>query len=148
VTLWRISDHPELDGAGGLVVPGRWHTQGWRVVNCSPNPATSLVEVLVHIEVDSGDLPDTLQYLEIEAAGGVSIENVEMDALGRNWRTNLEATRRAGDEWLRSGRTALFRVPSAIIPATWNFLLNLRHPESARVRVVRVHSHAINPRLL
>jgi len=56
VTLWRISDHPKLNGAGGLVVPGRWHTQGWRVAYCAPNPATSLVEVLVHIEVDSDDL--------------------------------------------------------------------------------------------
>jgi RES domain-containing protein len=92
-------------------------------VYCAPNPATSLVEVLVHIEVDSGDLPDMLQYLEIEAMDGVSTENVKMDALGRNWQT----TRRAGDEWLRSGRTALSRVPSAIVPATWNFLLNPHH---------------------
>ena len=69
-------------------------------------------------------------------------------ALGRAWRTDLEATRRAGDEWLRSGRTALFRVPSVIVPATWNVLMNPRHPESAQARIVRVHSYAIDPRLL
>lgn len=146
--FWRISDHTELDGAGGLLAPGRWHTQGWRVVYCAPNPATSLVEVLVHIEIDSEDRPDTLQYLEIEAPEDITTESVEMEALQRNWRMNVEATRRAGDEWLRSGRTALFRIPSVIVPATWNFLLNPRHAESAEVRVVRVHRHMVDPRLL
>ena len=67
MTLWRISGHRRLDGAGGLLAAGRWHTQGSRIVYCSPNPATALVEVLVHLEVEVSDLPDRLQYLEIEA---------------------------------------------------------------------------------
>lgn len=146
--LWRISVHPELDGTGGLLAPGRLHTQGSRVVYCAPNPATSLVEVLVHIEIESDDLPDPLQYREIEAPDDVSTENVDLDALGRNWQTDLEATRRAGDEWLRSGRTALFRVPSVIVPETWNVLINPRHREGAQVRILRVHRHGIDPRLL
>jgi RES domain-containing protein len=58
------------------------------------------------------------------------------------------ATRAAGDQWLSSGRTALLRVPSVIVPATWNVLLNPRHPESRQVRVIRVHLHTLDPRLL
>jgi putative toxin-antitoxin system antitoxin component (TIGR02293 family) len=58
VTLWRITGHRGLDGAGGLLAPGRWHTQGSRIAYCAPNPATALVEVLVHVEIDAGDLPD------------------------------------------------------------------------------------------
>ena len=103
---------------------------------CAPNPAISLVEALVHI--DSGDLPDPLQYPEVEAPDDIAAENVDVEALGR-WRTNQKATHRAGDEWLRSGRTALLRAPSVIVPATWNVLINPHHPESAQVRLVRVH---------
>jgi RES domain-containing protein len=123
VILWRVSNHSTLDGSGGLSAAGRWHTAGRRIVYCAPNPATARLEVLVHAKVDIG-------------------------ALGRAWRTDLEATRRAGDEWLRSGRTALFRVPSVIVPATWNVLMNPQHPESAQARIVRVHSYGIDPRLL
>ena len=148
MTLWRISDHPELDGAEGLLASGRWHTRGSRVVYCAPNPATSLVEVLVHIEIDSGDLPDPLRYLEIEAPDDISRETVNVDGLGRNWQANVEATRTAGDEWLRSGRTALFRVPSAIVPATWNVLIHPEHRQSTRIRTIRIHRHAIDPRLV
>jgi len=35
----------------------------------------------------------------------VAVEDVDTAALGRTWQTGLEATRLAGDEWLRSGRT-------------------------------------------
>jgi len=37
---------------------------------------------------------------------------------------------------------------SVIVPATWNVLMNPRHPESAQARIVRVHSYGIDPRLL
>jgi RES domain-containing protein len=122
--------------------------QGSRVVYCAPNPATSLVEVLVHFEADAEDLPDPLQYLEIEAPDPISVGTVTMGALGRNWQRNLEATRRAGEEWLRGCRTSLFRVPSAIVPATWNILINPQHADSVRIRIARVHAHRIDPRLL
>ena len=63
--------------------------------------------------------------------------------------TSLQA-RILGVRWthLDSSRTALLRVPSAIVPATWNILINPRHPESVQVRVVRTHSHGLDPRLL
>jgi RES domain-containing protein len=148
VTLWRISDHPKLDGIGGLMASGRWHTQGSLIVYCAPNPATSLVELLVHIEIDPDDLPKTVPYLEIEAPDDLSLETVDLTTLGRNWERNAPVTRHAGDEWLRSGRTALLRVPSAVVPATWNILINPRQPKSAAVRVVRTHRHGIDARLV
>ncbi|HWB85313.1 MAG TPA: RES family NAD+ phosphorylase [Bryobacteraceae bacterium] len=146
--LWRISNHPALDGAGGLRAAGRWHTRGQRVVYCAPNPAAALVEVLVHLEIDAADLPRSLRYLEIDGPDSASVETLDSRILGRNWPTNLATTRRAGDAWLRSGRTALLRVPSAIVPATWNVLINPLHRDSAAIRVVHIHDHAVDLRLL
>ena len=115
---------------------------------CAPNPATALVEILVHAEIEAGDLPDALQYLEIEAPDTISIETVDVDALGRHWQKNPVASRLAGDQWLHAGSAALLRVPPVIVPATWNVPISARHPESAAIRVVRVHSQGIDPRLL
>ena len=131
MTLWRISDQLELDGAGGLRASARWHTLGRCIVYCAPNPATALVEVLVHIELDAEELPDALQYLEIEAPDMIFTRTVDVDVLGRNWQTNEVTTRRAGDEWLHSGHTAQLPIPSVIVPATWNILVNPQHPETA-----------------
>jgi RES domain-containing protein len=148
VILWRLSGHRALDGSGGLRASARWHTLGRRIIYCAPNPATALVEVLVHAEIDAGDLPDPLQYLEIEAPDAISIKSVDMARLGRHWQRNELATRRAGDEWLRSGDTAVLRVPSVVVPATWNVLINPEHPESRKVRVTRAHKHSLDPRLV
>jgi RES domain-containing protein len=104
--------------------------------------------VEVHVEIEAADLPDPLQYLEIDAADTISTETVDVDALGRHWQKNQVATRRAGDQWLHPGSTAVLRVSSVVVPATWNVLVNPRHPESAQIRVVHVHSHGIDPRQL
>ena len=145
--LWRVSNHATLDGGGGLRAPGRWHTRGRRVVYAAPNPATALLEVLAHAEIDLEDIPAAFRYLEIAAPDSISVETVEESALASGWRGNSTATRRVGDEWLASGRTALLRVPSAIVPATWNVLINPQHAESAAIRIVRVQEQTVDARL-
>ena len=145
--LWRISEHATLDGVGGLRRSGRWHTGGQRVVYCAPNPATALLEVLVHTEIDVEDVPTQFRYLEVEAPDALVAKDLDARAMAESWRTDLTATRRAGDQWLQSGATALFRVPSVIVPETWNVLINPRHPASPRIRIVRTLSHGLDPRL-
>ena len=115
---------------------------------CAPNPATALLEVLVHAGIDIEDMPVNFGYLEIDAPDALAVEDVDTSALPQSWRTDLPTTRRAGDQWLQSSRTALLRLPSAIVPATWNVLITPRHPESVQVRVVRTHSHGLDRRLL
>jgi RES domain-containing protein len=128
--------------------PARWHKIARPIVYCAPNPATALVEVLVHNrQVEADDYPDHLQYLEIEAPDTTATETIETAALGNGWEDNESVTQSIGDEWLGSARTALLRVPSVIVPATWNVLLNPRHAESAGIRVRKVHRHRFDRRL-
>ena len=107
MTLWRISRHPELDGAGGWRAPARWHTKGRPIVYCAPNPATALLEVLVRAGIDIEDVPVNFRYLEIDAPDALAVEDVDTSALPQSWRTDLLATRRAGDRWLQSDRKSV-----------------------------------------
>ncbi|HXB70503.1 MAG TPA: RES family NAD+ phosphorylase [Candidatus Acidoferrales bacterium] len=142
----------KLDGGGGLRAPGRWHTRGRRIVYCAPNPATALLEVLVHASIDLEDMPVNFRYLEIEVADTVSMDTVPVGAVGRKWgrkwHTELETTRRFGDEWLHSGRTALLRVPSVIAPATWNMLITPSIRIADRSESFHSRDHPIDLRLL
>jgi RES domain-containing protein len=145
--LWRISNHPSLSGEGGLHYSARWHTAGQRIVYLAESPAGAMIEVLVHLELDETDWPRAYHLLQIEYPADLSVETLKPTP-AKSWKTSLAATRKLGDEWLRSGRSALARVPSAILPETWNVLLNPDHVDSKRVSMTRTIRAEYDPRLL
>jgi len=148
VLLWRISNHLSLAGDGALRTPGRWHTRGRRVVYCAQSPAAALLEILVHFEIDIQDLPVRYRLLKIEVPDDVHVERVSPERLPAGWPEQTEVTRALGDDWLAKGSAALFSVPSAIVPETFNVLLNPAHQDAKRIVIVQAGEHAIDPRLL
>jgi RES domain-containing protein len=143
VTLWRISNYTDLTGAGGVRASGRWHTVGRPVVYLSEHPASCYLEALAH-GLSAGELPRAYQWLEVDAPVGITTERVE--DLSEDWFLDASATQRRGDAWFAGKASALLNVPSALVPATRNYLLNPRHPEAKQVRVVRTFRYPIDPR--
>ncbi|HEY0795113.1 MAG TPA: RES family NAD+ phosphorylase [Acidisarcina sp.] len=144
--LWRISNHFNLDGAGGIYAGGRWHTQGHPIVYCTLNSSTSLLEMLVHFNVDSDRPPRHLHILKIEVPDACSVEIVK--TLPGDWVNNPASTQRLGDLWLTQRRSLLLEVPNAIVPETWNVLINPLHSEANLLKIVANYEHALDPRLL
>ena len=146
--LWRISNHLSLAGDGALRTPGRWHSRGRRIVYCAQSPAAALLEILVHFEIDIHDLPVRYRLLKIEAPGDVRVDRVSVDELPSDWPDRTDVTRALGDGWLAKSSAALLTVPSAIVPETFNVLLNPSHHDAKRITIVGTGEHAIDPRLL
>lgn len=146
--LWRISNHLSLAGDGALRASGRWHTRGRRVVYCAQTPAAALLEILVHFEIDVRDLPVRYKLLKLEAPDDVEVEQVSRDQLPTDWIENTDVTRATGDAWLAKSRSLLLLVPSAVVPETFNILLNPAHSNADRIAIAQVSDHAIDPRLL
>jgi RES domain-containing protein len=149
VVLWRISNYDTLNGIGGLKAPGRWHTQGHRVVYLSSSPAAALLEILVHFEIQPGKLPWAYKLLEIQVPDDLQIEKIsQVTGLPPNWVAEQIATQQIGDNWLEKHSSPLLEVPSAIVPRTSNYLLNPHHPETSRISIVSVSQLGIDKRLL
>jgi RES domain-containing protein len=148
VFLWRISNHLSLAGDGALHTPGRWHTRGRRVVYSAQSPAAALLEILVHFELDIQSLPVRYRLLKIQAPDDVNVERVSVDELPADWPEKTEVTRAIGDGWLTNGSAALLSVPSAIVPETFNVLLNPAHPDARRIVIVQSSEYAIDSRLV
>lgn len=142
--LWRVSNYATLDGTGGLLVSGRWHTKGRPVVYCTLNPSTALLETLVHMEIDSEDRPERFQVLKIEGPDTVSQERIE--ALPSDWADDLGVTQSLGDQWLSEERSLLLAVPSVLVPETWNVLMNPRHSEANQLKIALTYDHAFDVR--
>jgi RES domain-containing protein len=145
-TLWRISNYVDLGGWGGKKFSSRWTSLGRRVVYFAESPTAALVETLVHLEVDSEDIPDSYTLLRISVPDDLAVKSLDPPA-GTEWKQNLELTRRLGDAWLASKETPLARVPSVIAPQTWNYLLNPEHPDAKQVVVAEVIRERFDNRL-
>lgn len=104
--------------------------------------------MLVHGELEVDDLPIQYQLLKIDIPDDIPYETVALDSLLADWRRNSSVTRRMGDAWLTSGRTALLAVPSAIVPETDNILINPVHPDSRRIRIIGSLPCKLDERLL
>ena len=143
--LWRISNYETLDGVAGLLVSARWHTKGHSVVYCTLNPATALLETLVHMEIDAEDRPERFHVLKIEGPDSLSLEKIDVDSLARakDW----NATQAIGDRWLSERRSLLLQVPSALVPETWNVLMNPQHAEANLLKITATYEHPFDPRL-
>ncbi len=134
--VWRISNHETLDGRGGLLASARWHTQGSPIVYLAANPAGALVEVLVNLELDAARLPGNYTLLKAEAPDDIRIQRIETSTLPEHWKSDLAISRSKGDAWLASRESALLEVPSAILPETYNILMNPNHPDAAQIKPV------------
>ena len=148
MTLWRISNHRNLDGAGGLRASGRWHTRGCRIIYCCEEPATALLEILANLGTDVVDLPVGYTLLKIEAPQGISKSQVGPSSLPTDWSEQESVSREIGDEWLRKCETVLLRVPTALVPESWNILISPLHPESALLRIVETIEYPFDKRLI
>jgi RES domain-containing protein len=145
--LWRISNHETLSGEGGLRYAARWHSAGRPIVYLAESPAGAMIEVLVHLELEEDELPRSYSLLQVEVPEDVGIETIRVPA-GEGWKADLAVSRGLGDAWLGEGRSAVARVPSAILPETANYLLNPAHAEAGRLRVVSVARPRFDARLL
>jgi RES domain-containing protein len=148
--LWRISNYKDLSGLGGLKAAGRWHAKGRHVVYATDHPASALLEVMVHLEIDFEDLPRDYQLLEIELPDDIAVENVlatDIERISNAWQDKPPVTRGLLAPWFDSARTAVAMVPSAIMPFSSNYLINPLHPDASRIKVVRATRHPYDRRL-
>jgi RES domain-containing protein len=76
------------------------------------------------------------------------VGELDLSNLPRKWKANpapagLQAI---GDDWVASRRSAVLRVPSALVPAESSFLLNPHHPDFSRLRIGKAVRFQFAPR--
>lgn len=78
------------------------------------------------------------------------VEALERSALPRAWRRYPSSpdNQAIGDRWIAEKRTAVLGVPSAIIPAGSNFLINPAHPDFSCIEIDPPDRFEFDPRLV
>ncbi|MFD2572175.1 RES family NAD+ phosphorylase [Spirosoma soli] len=133
-----------LVASGGAA---RWNSRGQFVIYTAATRALACLENVVH---RSGEgLLESFRVMVIEVPDELFIETIAADSLPADWFTfqQYDTCQRIGGEWLRSGRSAVLGVPSAIIANEWNYLLNPAHLSFSQIQLVRTEPFLFAPRI-
>ena len=68
-----------------------------------------------------------------------SITKLSHESLSQGWRSyqNYRITQKTTENWLKDKSSLVLQVPSAIVPMSYNFLINPLHIEIEKVNIIR-----------
>lgn len=149
-TIWRITTArfaaSAFSGEGARLYGGRWNPKGFPVIYMAESRSLALLEMLVQ------DDPLRANYVLIPATlpKSLSITKISIAELPSDWRclSNRDALQAIGQDWLTQGQTAVLSVPSAVMPAERNFLINPNHADFKQIVIGEIETLATDLRLI
>lgn len=147
---WRVvkEKHAKtaFSGDGARVYGGRWNSAGLSLVYCSEHLSLAVLETLVHIAPVM--LRGKFRAYRVRFDDSL-VATISEKKLPKNWDAQppAAASKNVGDEWIRSGRSAVLSVPSVLVPLERTLLLNPKHPDFARLQIKDMGAIPLDPRL-
>lgn len=130
MTAWRITQAQYQDtafsGDGAKRYGGRFNSVGVPVVYTAESIALATLELLVRVNQRT----HLNRYVRISVR--FSRDHItEVDSLPEEWDAHPygPVSQSVGDEWARSQRSLVLKVPSVIEPMESNYLINPLHPD-------------------
>lgn len=137
-----------LDGKGGLYGSGRWHHQGHPTTYAASSRALAVLERFVH-DACSLSVPN-LRMISIYIPDEMAFEQRFENELPKGWDTTESAAQDVsqyiGTRFLKSQSHAYLKVPSAIVPHEFNFVLNPLHFDAGQIKIIHSHAYQYDPR--
>ncbi|MDO8771980.1 MAG: RES family NAD+ phosphorylase [Burkholderiaceae bacterium] len=154
--VWRIAYCPSPTpkptallagmGFGSTLGNGRWHIKGLQqIIYAGSTRALCHLEKRVHC---NGASPRDMALMRLDLDPASKILDAHSLGLPKDWRTNETATQTMGMQWLADGKSLGLWVPSFVVPAENNLLINPAHPDFKGIKlVIESHPFFFDPRL-
>ncbi len=148
--VWRLLTARFTDtaftGEGARLYGGRWNRKGVAMVYTAGSQSLATLEMLVQ------DEPLRARYVMIPVGlpRNLKIERLSAEELPAEWRDRAprDQTQAIGTAWAKRRSSAVLAVPSAVIPAEFNYLLNPLHPSFAKIEIGEPQDFITDLRLL
>ena len=151
IETWRITKTKYVDdalsGRGARMRGGRFNSEGTPLVYTAGSLSLAVLEVLAHLPSDR----HLRQHRVVPVRFSEDlVEQLYQEDLPNDWRATPapSSTQALGDAWVSSKRSLALRVPSAVVPAEPNYLINPLHPDVAEIDMGEARPLDIDPRLM
>lgn len=148
--LFRLSKEKyanSLNGFGAAKFGNRWNSKGVEIIYTAESRALAMSEVLVHLSLAM--LPKDFVMVTVQIPETTSISNLEQNELPQFWNIHPPntATQKVGDNFINEGKFCLLKVPSAVVPGDFNFLINPHHSEISKISISEIIGFPFDPRI-
>ena len=147
--VYRISSTKyanDLSGEGARLNGGRWNNKLIPCIYAAESRALAVLEYTVNVIID--DIPRALSLVLVDIPDKNILEIAEADLPG-NWRQSPtpSSTRQFGSKLLTESKTAIIKLPSAVIPQEFNYLLNPAYPDSKNFKILEIQDFIFDVRI-
>ena len=136
----------DLTGEGARLFGGRWNHKLTACLYAAESRALALLEYTVNVGIE--DIPRALSITTLDIPVD-SIREVKISELPGDWSASPApvSAKDFGTTLLQSAAHLVIKIPSAVIPAEFNYLINPAHKDISKVSIVEVKDFVYDLRL-
>ena len=148
--VFRICKDTFASGLSASGASNRWNKRDQFVIYTGSSRSLSTLELIVH---KSSIAPLTSYKVMVISIAGDDhlIRQIMTSSLPESWST-LSAypiLQQIGSDWYESMESLILKIPSAVIPYEYNFVINMKHPDfKDKVKLSRTENYFWDNRLL
>jgi RES domain-containing protein len=137
-----------LSGKGAAAYGGRWNSRGTEVIYTAEHRSLALLELLVHVSWQC--VPKNLVMLTIRFPDDAPMLIIDQEALPADWQSPAyqKTTRQWGDRLIADNKHLVMRVPSAILPEEYGYVINPTHRLFSAVEIISLDPFQPDNRLM
>lgn len=136
----------DLSGRGAEIAGGRWNNKGIPLIYTAQNISLCMAEVAVHLPL--GILPKDYTLISIEIPDDdfevVSLSDFKVESIRDLY---YETTQKIGNEFVKNSAKMMLKVPSVVVQGEFNILINPRHSDIHKVKIIKTETFEFDRRL-
>lgn len=148
--VFRISKEEHSKSLSSSGSTNRWNLKGQLVIYAGSSRSLSSLELIVHKGAVKPAFLYKVMVISI-ADDDYLIKQIKINELPINWRSiaAYSELQNIGSDWYNTRESLVLKIPSAIIPLEYNYIINTEHPEfSTKINLVRMEEYFWDSRLL
>ena len=136
--------------ASGLNASGRaarWNPNDIEVIYTAGSRSLACLENVVHR--NQAGLNHLFKVMTIVVPDDLCILTIEQKNLPVNWSdfSQMPITQKLGENWIREKKSAILKVPSSIINAEFNYLINPLHDDFKSIKLLKSETFVFDKRI-
>lgn len=148
--VFRISVEKFASKISASGIANRWNSSGQFVVYAGSTRSLATLELVANRNAIFSSNNYKVMVISISDEDRL-YKQIYLKDLPTNWRNmnGYSALQAIGSSWYNSQETLVLKVPSAIVPYEYNFVINTEHPDfNEHIKLIRLEDYFWDERLI